>query len=132
MLFYLETVVAQSLKAFCRFCFFSSATKWKDCAIVPSGHWALNTMTTNCDPMKCSHADHTCCLDDESRCHARTGPSHMTNHGIFAYKTLSSVVLCSTCLDYDHPEHHGANAQNTYRRIHKSYCSRSIHTKRCY
>ena len=132
MLFYLETVVAQSLKAFCRFCFFSSATKWKDCAIVPSGHWALNTMTTNCDPMKCSHADHTCCLDDELRCHARTGPGHMTNHGIFAYKTLSSVVLCSTCLDYDHPEHHGANAQNTYRRIHKSYCSRPIHTKRCY
>ena len=93
MLFYLETVVAQSLKAFCRFCFFSSATKWKDCAIVPSGHWALNTMTTNCDPMRCSHADHTCCLDDESRCHARTGPGHMTNHGIFAYKTLLSVVL---------------------------------------
>ena len=32
--------------------FFSSATKWKNCTIVPSGHWALNTMTTNCDPMR--------------------------------------------------------------------------------
>ena len=31
---------------------FSSATKWKICAIVPSGHWALNTMTTNCDQMR--------------------------------------------------------------------------------
>ena len=31
--------------------FFSSATKWKNCTIVPRGHWALNTMTTNCDPM---------------------------------------------------------------------------------
>ena len=38
----------------------------------------------------------------------------------------------STCLDYDHLEHYGANAQNTYRRIHKSYCSRPILTKRCY
>ena len=38
----------------------------------------------------------------------------------------------STCLDYDHLEHYGANAQNTYRHIHKSYCSRPIHTKRCY
>ena len=45
--------------------FFSSATKWKDCAIVPCGHWALNTMTTNCDPMRCSHADHACYLDDD-------------------------------------------------------------------
>ena len=25
--------------------------------MVPSAHWALNTMTTNCDPMWCSHAD---------------------------------------------------------------------------
>ena len=45
--------------------FFSSAAKWKNCAIVPSGHWALNTMTTNCDPMRCSHADHACYLDDD-------------------------------------------------------------------
>ena len=29
-----------------------SATKWKNCAIVPSGHLTLNTMTTNCDPMR--------------------------------------------------------------------------------
>ena len=36
--------------------FFSSATKWKNCAIVPSGHWALNTMTTKCNPLRCSHA----------------------------------------------------------------------------
>ena len=47
------------------FFFFSSATKWKNCAIVPRGHWALNTMTTNCDPMKCSFADHACYLDDD-------------------------------------------------------------------
>ena len=32
--------------------FFSSATKWKNCAVVPRGHWALNTMTTNCDPVR--------------------------------------------------------------------------------
>ena len=24
------------------------------------GHWALDTMTTNCDPMRCSHADRAC------------------------------------------------------------------------
>ena len=78
---------------------FSSATKWKNCAIVPSGHWALNTMTTNCDPMRCSHADHACYLDDDWRCHAQTGPGHMTNHGTYktytylTYKTLLSVVL---------------------------------------
>ena len=47
-------VVAQSLNAFVFFVvfYFSSATKWKNCAIVPSGHWALNTMTTNCDPRR--------------------------------------------------------------------------------
>ena len=45
--------------------FFSSATKWKNCAIAPRGHWALNTMTTNCDSMRCSHADHACYLDDD-------------------------------------------------------------------
>ena len=36
-----------------------------------------------------------------------------------------------TYLDCDHLEHYGGNAQNTYRRMHKSYCSRLIHTKRC-
>ena len=47
-------VVAQSLNAFVFFVvfYFSSATKWKNCAIVPSGHWALNTMTTNRDPRR--------------------------------------------------------------------------------
>ena len=56
----------------------------------------------------------------------------MTNHGTYktytylTYKTLLSVVLYFT---YDHPECHGANAQNTYRRIRKSYCSRPIHAK---
>ena len=50
----------------------------------------------------------------------------MTNHQIFA------SFCISTRLDYDHLEHYGANAQNTYRRIHKSYCSRPIYTKRCY
>ena len=92
---YWDTCGSPVIKCLCFYVvfFFSSATKWKDCAIVPSGHWALNTMTTNCDPMKCSHADHACYLDDDWRCHARTGPGHMTNHGIFAYKTLLSVVL---------------------------------------
>ena len=59
-------VVAQSENAFvfCRLFFFSSATNWKNCAIVPSGQWALNTMTTNYDP-RCSQADHACHLDDD-------------------------------------------------------------------
>ena len=67
----------------------------------------------------------------------------MTNHEIFACKTLLSAALylfLSCCLGdggttfsvYDYLELYGANAQNTYRRIHKSYCSRPIHTKRCY
>ena len=47
-------------------------------------------------------------------------------------KLFCQSFCISTCLDYDHPEHHGANAQNTYRRIHKSCCSRPIHAKRCY
>ena len=75
------------------FFFFSSVTKWKNCAIVPSGHWALNTMTTNCDPMRCSHADHACYLDDDWRCHAQTGLGHMTNHEIFAYNSLVSCFV---------------------------------------
>ena len=64
---YWDTCGSPVIKCLCFFVvfFFSSATKWKNCAIVPRGHWALNTMTTNCDPMRCSHADHTCYLDDD-------------------------------------------------------------------
>ena len=92
---YWDTCGSPVIKCLCFFVvfFFPSATKWKNCAIVPRGHWALNTMTTNRDPMRCSHADHACYLDDDWRCHARTGPGHMTSHEIFAYKTLLSVVL---------------------------------------
>ena len=123
--YYWDTCGSPVIK--CRL-FFSSVTKWKNCAIVPSGHWALNTMTTNCDSMRCSHADHACYLDDDWRCHARTGPGHMTNTRFLLIKLFCQSFCISTCLDYDHLEHYGANAQNTYRRIHKSYCSRPIHT----
>ena len=93
--------------------------------------------------MRCSHADHVCYLDDDWRCHARTGPGHLTNHEIFAYKTLLSAILylfwgcCfgdggSMVLVYDYLELYGVNAQNIYRPIQKSYCSLPIHTKRCY
>ena len=92
--YYWDTCGCPVIKCLCFFVvFFSSATKWKNCAIVPSGHWALNTMITNCDPMRCSHADHACYLDDNWRCHAQTGPGHMTNHEIFVYETLPLVVL---------------------------------------
>ena len=47
-------------------------------------------------------------------------------------KLLYRSFCISTCLDYDRLEYYSANAQNTHRRIHKSYCSRPIHTKRCY
>ena len=60
------------------------------------------------------------------RSHARTGPGHMTNHEIFAYKLFCYSLSILTYLDCDHLEHYGANAQNTY------YCLRLIHTKRCY
>ena len=67
----------------------------------------------------------------------------MTKHEIFVYKTLMSAIFnlfwdrCfgdggATFLVYDYLELYGANAQNTYRRTHKSYCSRPIHTKKCY
>ena len=51
---YWNTCGSPVIKRLCFFVvfFLSFATKWKNCAIVPSGHWALNTMTTNCDPMK--------------------------------------------------------------------------------
>ena len=62
---YWDTWGSSVIKCLCFFVvffffLFSSAKKWKDCAIVPRGHWALNTMTTNCDPMRCSHTDHAC------------------------------------------------------------------------
>ena len=55
--------------------------------------WSLGPQ--DCDLMRCSHADHACYLDDDWRYHARTGPGHMTNNEIFAYKTLFSVVMYS-------------------------------------
>ena len=63
--FYWDTCGSPVIKCLCFFClFFSSTTKWKNGAIVPSGNWALNTMTSNRDPMRYSHADHACYLDD--------------------------------------------------------------------
>ena len=52
--FYWDTCGSPVIKCLCFFVifFFFPATKWKNYAIVPSGHWALNTMTTNCDPMR--------------------------------------------------------------------------------
>ena len=47
-------------------------------------------------------------------------------------KLLCQSFCISTCLDYDYLERYRANARNTYRRIQKSYCSRPVHTKRCY
>ena len=47
-------------------------------------------------------------------------------------KLFCQSFCISTYLDCDLLEHYGANAQNTYRRIYKSYYSRLIHTKRCY
>ena len=91
---YWDTCGSPVIKCLCFFVvFFFSSTKWKNCATVPRGHWALNTMTTTCDPMRCSRADHACYLDDDWRCHARTGPGHMMNHEIFSFKTLLSVIL---------------------------------------
>ena len=96
------------------FFFFSSATKWKNCAIVPRGHWALNTMTTNCDPMRCSHTDHACYPSTPWQLTVIQWGVHMLITRVilmmidvvmhrqgrvtwqtrdFAYKTLRSVVL---------------------------------------
>ena len=53
--FYWDTCGSPAIKRLCFFChpfFFSSTTKWTNCAIVPSGHWDLNTMTSNCDLMR--------------------------------------------------------------------------------
>ena len=47
-------------------------------------------------------------------------------------KLFFQSFCVSTCLDYDHLEYYGANAQNSHKRIHKSYFSPPIHTKRCY
>ena len=82
-------------------------------------------------------------LDDDWRCHARTRPGHMTIRDTFAYDTLLSTMLCffwgccfgdggATIFVYDYLKLYGANAQNTFRRIQKSYYSRQFHTKRCY
>ena len=83
-------------------------------------------MTTNCNPMKCSHADHAYYVDDDWRCHARTGPGHMTNHGIFAYKTLVFQRVWITVT-------RSITAQ-TLKILTDAYTSRivRVHAKRCY
>ena len=62
--YYWDTCGSPVIKCLCFFVvfFFPLPQNGK---IVPRGHWALNTMTTNCDPMRCSHADHACYLDDD-------------------------------------------------------------------
>ena len=49
------------------------------------------------------------------------------SHGFKGGEGNEGLVLV-----YDYLELYGANAQNTYRRIQKSYCWRLIHTKRFY
>ena len=102
-------------------------------------------MTTNCDLMRVKVF--TCWSRMLSwwwltlSCTDRAG-SH-DEPEIFAYKTPFLAIFyllwdcCfggggATSLVYDYLELYSANAQNTYRRTHKSYCSRPIHTKRCY
>ena len=86
-------------------------------------------MTTNCDPMRAKVF--TCWsrayIDDDWRCHARTGLAHMYLLWGCCFGDGGSTIL-----GYDYLELYGANAQNTCRRIHRSYCSQPIHTKRCY
>ena len=120
---YWDTCGSPVIKRLCFFVvfFFSSATKWKNCAIVPSGHWALNTMTTNCDPMRCSHADHACYLDDDWRCHARTGPGHMTNHEIFA--SIQTHVTSSR----SETEYHTRANTNLRCKLKQTHNSANIH-----
>ena len=61
-----------------------------DECLIKSTPWKLTVMQWE---WRCSHADHVYYLDDDWHCHARRGPGHMTNHGIFAYKTLLSATL---------------------------------------
>ena len=49
---YWDTCGSPVIKCLCFGFFFPPPQKGENCAIVPSGHWALNTMTTNCDPMR--------------------------------------------------------------------------------
>ena len=144
---YWDTCGSLFLKRLCFFVvfFFSSATKWKNCAIVPSGHWALNTMTTNCDPMRVkvftcwsrvlSWWWLTLSCRDWAGSHDEPWDFCLWNSFVSFFVFVQGLLFCrwrSTFLVYNYLELYGANAQNTYRRIHKSYCSRPIHTKSCY
>ena len=74
--------------------FFSSATKWKNCAIVPSGHWALNTMTTNCDPMRVkvfTYWSRVILMMTDVAMHGEGRVTWRTTR--FLLKTLLSVIL---------------------------------------
>ena len=119
----------------------------KNCAIEPSGQRALNTMTTNCDPMRVKVFPCRSCLLSwwwlTLSCTDRAGSHDEPRDFFYFYNALLSAILylflgcClgdggATILVHDHLELYGANAQNTYTRIQKSYCSRPIHTKRCY
>ena len=54
MIYYWDTCGSPVIKRLCFFVvfLFSSTTRWKNCTTVPTGHRALNAMTTNCDPMR--------------------------------------------------------------------------------
>ena len=127
---YWDTCGSPVIKCLCFFVvfFFSSATKWKNCAIVPSDHWALSTMTTNCDPRRVKKF--TCItlmmidvvtpgqgrVTDEPRdfCFLNSFVSHFVFVlGLLLWRRRSNIFV------YDYVELYGANAQNTYRRIHK-------------
>ena len=58
--------------------------------IGPPTPWQLTVIQWG---WRCSQADPVCYLDDDWRCHARTGPGHMTNHEIFVCKTFMSAIL---------------------------------------
>ena len=104
--------------------------------------------------MRCSHTDHACYPSTPWQLTVIQWGVHMlitrvilmmidvVMHGqgqvtwrttiFFIIKLFCRSFCIWTCLDYGHMEHYGTNAQNTYRRIHNSYCLRPVHTKRCY
>ena len=120
--FYWDTCGSPVIKCLCFFClFFSSTTKWENGAIVPVVigpstpwhltviQWGIHMLITRVILMMVDVVMH------------RQGRVTWRITRFLLIKLFCQSFCISTYLDCDLLEHYGANAQNTYRRIYKSY-----------
>ena len=80
---------------------------------------------------RCSHADPVCYLDDDWRCHARTGPGHMRNHENRDLKHRQRNCMTTTGGSKFFPHERSAQVRCCQNVVQPSSTTESKQVSRC-